>query len=223
MNMKKLSATFVIILCLALGSMKATAQTDELPKFEVGAHFTSITKPSFDNGDTEPGFGGRLTYNINRSVAVEAVGNFFPHSCRFCGANQADNSGNITQAFFGIKAGKRFDKWGIFAKARPGITSFSKGDGSYVATGPAPLFPFQFVQKRLNNFAADLGGVLEFYPTKRIVTRFEGGDTLIHYRSRQSNFLSFDPITFTPSIVPFTTRAETRHNFQFSAGVGWRF
>ena len=26
-----------------------------------------------------------------------------------------------------------------------------------------------------------------------------------------------------PTLIPFTTRSETRHNFQFSAGVGWRF
>ena len=224
MKMKRLSATLVIILCLSLGSMKAKAQSDELPKFEVGVHFTSITKPSFDNGDTEPGFGGRLTYNINRSVALEGVGNFFPHSCRSsCGGNNGDNGGNIAQGLFGVKAGKRFEKWGIFAKARPGVVSFSKGDNKFVATGTGGFFPFQFQQKRLTNPAVDLGGILEFYPSKRLVTRFEGGDTLIHYRERQSNFLSFDPITFAPSLIPFTTRAETRHNFQFSAGVGWRF
>ena len=222
MKMKRTSATLVIILCISFGALKATAQTDDLPKFEVGVHFTSITKPSFGNGDTEPGFGGRLTYNINRSVAVEAVGNFFPHSCRFCGGNAADNSGNITQGFVGVKAGKRFDKWGIFAKARPGVTSFSKGAGTYIATGPLTAFPFQFVQKRANHFAADLGGVLEFYPTRRLVTRFEAGDTLIHYGSRQTNVPTFDGAgNFT--LLPIPTQSETRHNFQFSAGVGWRF
>jgi len=223
MTMKRTSVTFVILLCVSFGALKGKAQTDELPKFEVGVHFTSITKPSFGNGDTEPGLGGRLTYNINRSVAVEAVGNFFPHSCRFCGGNAADNSGNISQGFFGVKAGKRFDKWGIFVKARPGITSFSKGDGTYVATGgPLSAFPFQFVQKRANHFAADLGAVLEFYPTRRLVTRFEGGDTLIRYGARQTNLPTFDGAgNFT--LVPISTRSETRHNFQFSAGVGWRF
>ncbi len=222
MKMKKLSATLVVLVCLTFASLSAKAQTDELPKFEVGVHYTSITKPSFGNGDTEPGLGGRLTYNINRSVAVEAVGNFFPHSCRFCGGDFGDNSGNITQGFFGVKAGKRFEKWGIFAKARPGVTSFSKGDGGYVSTGSAPFFPFEFRQKRANHFSADLGAVLEFYTTKRLITRFEGGDTLIHYGSRQINVPGIDGAgNFT--LVPFHTRSETRHNFQFSAGVGWRF
>lgn len=222
MKMKKLSATLVILLCLSFGSLKAKAQSDELPKFEVGVHFTSITKPSFGNGDTEPGLGGRLTYNINRSIAVEAVGNFFPHSCRSCGGAFGDNSGNITQGFVGVKAGKRFEKWGIFAKARPGITSFSKGEGGYVSNGSASFFPFEFRQKRANHFAADLGAVLEFYTTRRLVTRFEGGDTLIHYGSRQTNVPGIDGAgNFT--LVPLPTRSETRHNFQFSAGIGWRF
>jgi hypothetical protein len=219
MKSKKLLATVVILLCLSLGLAEARAQSDEVPKFEVGAQFTSITKPSADNGDTEPGLGGRFTLNLNRSVALEAMGNFFPHSCRFCG----DNSGNITQGLVGVKAGKRFDKWGIFAKVRPGVVSFSQGDNKFVSTGAGSSFPIQFEQKRLNNFALDLGGVLEFYPSRHIVTRFEAGDTMIHYGSRPSNLLLFDPTSGAPLLIPFRTQADTRHNFQFAAGVGWRF
>jgi hypothetical protein len=124
---------------------------------------------------------------------------------------------------FGIKAGKRFQRWGIFAKGRPGLVSFSKGDGKYEPTGGGGPFPFQFVQHRLTNFALDVGGVIEFYPSKHIVTRFEAGDTLIWYRRRNSNFLDFNPVTGTISIVPFTIPSSTRNNFQFSAGVGFRW
>jgi hypothetical protein len=225
MKMRRLQATVVTLLCLPFALLEAKAQSDEVPKLEIGAQFTSITKPDFNNGATEPGFGGRFTLNLNRSVALEAVGNFFPHSCRFCGSGggSGDNSGNITQGLFGVKAGKRFQKWGIFGKARPGVVSFSQGDSKYVATGTGGSFPFEFQRNRLTNFAVDLGGVLEFYPSRRIVTRFEAGDTLIHYGQRQSNFLSFDLTTGTPTLISFTTRSETRHNFQFVAGVGWRF
>lgn len=207
------------LLCLTLSYVTTTAQTDEVPRYEVGAQFTSITKPDFSGGATEPGFGGRFTFNFNRSVALEAVGNFFPHQCFSCGSN----NGNITQGLVGVKAGKRFQRWGIFAKARPGVVSFSRGDGKYESTGGGGLFPFQFVQRRLTNFAFDLGGVLEFYPSKRIVTRFEAGDTMITYRRRDSNFLSFDPVTGVVTLVPFSLPGSTRHNFQFSAGVGFRF
>ena len=219
---RKFSALLVSSLYLCFFLPDARAQSDELPKFEVGAHFTSITKPSFSNSNTEAGFGARFTFNFNRIVALEAVGNFFPHVCRGCGPF-GDNSGNIAQGLVGVKAGKRFDKWGIFAKARPGVVSFSQGDGRIVNTGTGSSFPFEFEQKRLTNFAVDLGGILEFYPTKRLVTRFEAGDTLIHYRERQTNFLGFDPTTGATTLVPFTLRSETRHNFQFVAGIGWRF
>jgi hypothetical protein len=218
--MKILLAYVTILLCFSFGLLQVRAQSEEVPRVELGIHFTSITKPDSNNGATEPGFGGRFTFNLNRSIALEAAGNFFPHSCRFC-AN--GNGGNITQGLFGVKAGKRFEKWGIFGKARPGVVSFSKGDFSYVATGTGGAFPFAIQQNRLTNFAVDLGGVLEFYPSKRLVTRFEAGDTLIHYGPRRINFLSFDPTTGLPVLFPFTTRPETRHNFQFAAGVGWRF
>ena len=218
MNTKKFLVALAALFCLTCGRLEARAQADDVPKYEVGIHFTSITRPDFSNGATEPGFGGRFTYNINPSVAIEAVGNFFPHSCRFCG----DNSGNISQGLVGVKAGKRFEKWGIFGKARPGIVSFSKGDGDYFVTGIGPFFPFEFRQKRLNTAALDLGAVLEFYPTRRIVTRFEAGDTLIHYGERQVNVPSFDG-SGSLVLIPIRTPSETRHNFQFSAGVGFRF
>jgi hypothetical protein len=220
MKMNKLLAAVVTMFCLWSYSLKAHAQSDEVPKFELGVQFTSITKPAF--GATEPGFGGRFTFNLNRSVALEAVGNFFPHQCNYCSGGGAfgDNSGNITQGLFGVKAGKRFQKWGIFGKARAGVVSFSEGDSNFFLVSPNG---YGILQNRQTHFAADLGGVLEFYPSKRIVTRFEAGDTLIHYRPRQSNALTFDPITGAPALFPFTTRSETRHNFQFAAGVGWRF
>ena len=218
----KFLATIVSVVCLCFCLLEAKAQSDDPPKYEVGVQFTSITEPSFDNGRTEPGFGGRFTFNLNRSVALEAVGNFFPHKCRSCGGGIGDSNGNITQGFVGIKAGKRFDKWGIFAKGRPGVVSFSRGDAKYVPTGAGGFFPFEFVQKRLTNFAVDVGGVLEFYPSKRIVTRFEAGDTIIRYRQRDTNFPIFD-YKGGVTLVPYTFPADTRHNFQFSAGVGFRF
>lgn len=223
MKIKTLLSLFATIaLSLFVTNVRGQSNADVLPKFEVGAHFTSITKPSFDNGDTEPGFGGRFTYNINETFALEAVGNFFPHACRGCG-RLGDNSGNIVQGLGGVKIGKRFDKWGIFGKARAGVVSFSQGEGKWVADNSGSTFPFDFQLNRTNNFAADLGGIVEFYPTKRLVTRFEAGDTLIHYRERTTNFISFDPLTGAPLLIPFTLRSETRHNFQFVAGIGWRF
>lgn len=68
----------------------------------------------------------------------------------------------------------------------------------------------------------DLGACWNFYPSKRIVTRFDAGDTMIRYGQRQTNFIGLDSVG-NLTLVPFTPRAETRHNFQLSAGVGFRF
>ena len=211
-----------LVLSFPVSNAKGQSIAAELPKFEIGPHFTSITKPGFSGGETEPGFGGRFTYNINETFALEGVGNFFPRACRGCG-RLGDNSGNILQALGGVKIGKRFEKWGIFGKGRAGVVSFSQGHGEWVVTNPGSTFPFDFRLNRTNNFAGDIGGIIEFYPSRRLVTRFEAGDTMIHYKERQTNFIVFDPITSAPSLVPFRISSETRHNFQFVAGIGWRF
>jgi hypothetical protein len=70
--------------------------------------------------------------------------------------------------------------------------------------------------------ALDIGGVLEFYPTRRVVTRFDFGDTIIRYGATTIN--SIDGPAGGPFVTtPITINGETRHSFQFSAGVGFRF
>ena len=194
------------------------AQTDDPPKYEVGAEFVTLNREDFYGIRTELGLGGRFTYNLNKNVALEAAAYFFPRSCFDC-----LNNGRITEAVGGLKAGKRFKTCGIFAKARPGIVSFSKGHFDILPGGPSPAFPFVFEIKPMTNFAADLGGVIEFYPSRRIVTRFDAGDTIINVRQQTRNDLRFDPATNTFSIVPIILPGRTTHNFQFSASVGFRW
>ena len=64
------------------------------PRFEIGAQFTSMSIPpvtrlnpcpdclSSDVFHTEPGFGGRFTFNFNKTYALEAEGNFLFASSR---------------------------------------------------------------------------------------------------------------------------------------------
>ena len=79
----------------------------------------------------------------------------------------------------------------------------------------------QFGKTDRNDFAFDLGGVAEYYPTRRLVLRFDIGDTII----RQSL-----PDVIIPSgpppgsvILPAPDRTSTKHNLQINAGVGFRF
>jgi hypothetical protein len=209
-------------ICFLLSPLNTRAQSADTRKWEVGADFSSIT---FNAGKSEPGFGGRLTYNLNKHVALEAAGFFFPRRCSFCAGQQ---NGRISEGLFGVKAGKRFEKWGIFGKARPGLISFSDGKFNVVPitvnppTGPG-AFPFQFVTNRLTAPAVDLGAVLEFYPTKRIVTRIDLGNTLIHYSPQTTNFLFIDPATGKTTLGTSTIPAQNRGSLQIIAGVGFRF
>ena len=196
----------------------AFSQSQDPPKFEVAAEFTTLERGDFSGRATDPGFGGRFTYNLNKAFSLEAAGYFFPKGCFDCRQN-----GRVTQVVGGLKAGKRFENWGIFAKARPGMISFSEGDFTVVPTGGAGPFPFRFETNALNAFAVDVGGVLEFYPSKRIVTRFDVGDTIIYFPSRTRNFVHFDGSTNEFSLVPFNIPGRTTHNFQFMTSIGLRF
>ena len=182
-------------------------------KLEVGVHSSSLTvfDPDFFGDVTHTGIGGRVTYNLNRSMAAEAEVNFFPQHQLFAGAG-----GNSVQAQFGVKAGKRFEKFGIFAKLRPGFLNvddvFSFVPGPLVNGIPT----LDFKIERTTFFTLDVGGVLEFYPAKRIVVRLDGGDTVIRYPRK------VQPVFGGQSLAFIERPPQYKHNFQFTAGIGFR-
>jgi hypothetical protein len=124
------------------------------------------------------------------------------------------------QGQFGAKVGKRFEKWGLFGKARPGFVAYTQVS-ELIGTYVEQFGSFSFVVPELRTVAQyypslDVGGVVEFYVSRRWMARFDLGDTIIRYGElRTSNFLVSDPI--------FTRPAETHHNFQFTSGIGFRF
>lgn len=209
--------TAIVLFTLFLSFGEARAQTDEVPKFEIGGHFSSFTLDDAPNAEpTEPGLGVRFTYNVNRYLAFEAEGNLFPHDARI---RSFRNGGRAAQGLFGVKIGKRYKRFGIFAKARPGVMSFTRGKYDFVPNNDGSSFPFDFRTERATHLAFDVGGVLEFYPSKRIVTRFDIGDTIIRYGDTNAPLITGPPFVVTQVRVP----GETRHNFQFNAGVGFSF
>jgi len=69
----------------------------------------------------------------------------------------------------------------------------------------------------------DVGGVVEFYPSKRIVTRFDLGDTIVHFNRRTMQTIVLDPVTNTLNPGTNQIPSRTSHNFQFVTSVGFRF
>lgn len=218
--MKK-NRVLAAVFTLFMAHSAAFSQSEEVPKFEVAAEFSTFEREGFfPTRRTEPGIGGRFTYNLNRIFSIETAGYFFPKDCGF----SCQNPGRMAEVVGGVKVGKRFDRWGIFAKARPGIVHFTSEFGGFVTclslTCPIQIEPFHETR---THFAMDLGGVVEFYPSKRIVTRFDVGDTIVRFNRQTADGLVFNPMTnrFDPFL--FVLPERTRHHFQFVTSVGFRF
>lgn len=170
--------------CLVSQAQNRTISDDEkAPTYEVGGQIFSFS------GGRDLGFGwgagGRFTYNLNNEIAVDSDVNFFLPD---------EGPPYATQGLFGIKAGKRIKRVGIFAKVRPGFqTNFVVND------------------REQARFALDVGGVAEFYPNRHVVVRFDAGDVIIPFGNNVVN-QGF-----------FAQRLGTTHNFQCSLGVSVRF
>jgi hypothetical protein len=222
-------ALFLFVNSQPLHAQPARVKVD-VPRFEIGGQFTSLSinphSPSCfdlcvigsDRSYTEPGGGARFTYNPTNDIGVEAEINVFPREHRdptFFGL-----SGRNLQAQFGVKVGKHFRKVGFFGKLRPGFVSFSKVSylisTSTIDFGGRQFTIGQFGEKSARFFSTDMGGVVEFYPSRRLVTRVDVGDTVIRYGEILVPGLSLSgAITRIPR--------ETRHNFQVTVGFGVRF
>jgi hypothetical protein len=186
------------------GSGVAFAQSG--PRFEVGGHLSTLTHSGFTSS-TSLGVGGRFTVNLAPWIAAEAEITFFPHDDVL--QQPAPTLGveyrrRRTEAFFGGKIGMRGERFGLFAKVRPGLASLSHT--GFDCKGDVCALILLALPEYRTEFALDYGGVVEFYPSPRFVTRFDFGDTMIRHRS------------FAPPC-----RECTSHNFSSRFGFGVRF
>ena len=170
----------------------------------------------------ESGFGGRFTFNVTRNLALESELNFTPSTKTFDEIirggsipTRRSSGGEKTQFLAGVKYGYRGRRFGVFGKVRPGFirfNAFPSIDFKFVVPSPGGSQPKDILigvsEKPATFFNVDIGGVFEYYPTKRTVIRFDAGDTIIRFHGQ-------DPKGINPSF--------TRHNLQMNLGVGFRF
>ncbi len=165
-----------------------------------------------------------MTFNLTDNIGLEAEGNFYTRqhgSSRF--SFLPIPSGHMFQGQFGVKVGKRFGSFGIFGKARPGFVGFTQAlrlVSSRIETFPAfdnrQIEVGEFRIGTTKYFSTDVGGVVEFYLSRRVMTRMDLGDTIIRYGE-------FAVPGFSLSILIGRRPPETKHNFQFTGGIGFRF
>src|SRR6266436_6836239 len=194
------------ILCLSCFVLQTVANSQERPtRFEIGPLFTYLRVPDSIpiNAQNQAEIGGRFSWNFSRHVAFEAETEGSPF--RTTNLTTSYQGGYLLQSFVGIKAGKRWDKFGIFGKFRPGLSSYS-GVIKQFQSGTLGF-------GRRTDPAFDLGGIAEFYVSRRVLLRYDFGNTIIHYNSS----------TITISGQRISSPAEVKNNFQFSTAIAFRF
>ena len=192
---------------LACGVTAAFAQRMEVGG---GASVHRLSK----SDSTSAGFSGRFTFDLTRWLAAEAEVTFFPSDdivirTQIAGTDfGVEHQRRRMDGLFGVKVGYRGSRYGVFGKVRPGFTHLMDQGVECVGTDCARILMLLAQDAYRTEFALDIGGGFEFFPSARTVARFEFGDTMIRHRS------------FAP---PCWADTCTSHNFTTRIGGGVRF
>ena len=201
----------VIILAVTLSAVNGVALQaaandscsdcdDQPPPFELGLAFSGIHL--FDSNNF--GIGTRAVFNFNSFFSLEGEGNFFLNNA----PPKIFSGGRPVEGLVGPKFGLRILGAGFFAKVRPGVISFSNTLQG-ITLNPTVPSSFSIQTGRLTEPALDIGGVIEFYPSRHWAWRTDIGDTAIFYRS----------FSFVGIRIPGVSKS----NFQFNTGLQYRF
>jgi hypothetical protein len=205
------SRSALLIAFVVAGSAPAGAQT-LTERVTIGAQL-SMLGVTGDSDSTSVGIGARGSYAFSRWLAADVEFSFFPRDrAEFslgddatpAGSGSTEYSRRRIAAFAGPKAGVRSGRLGVFAKVRPGFSRlFDRGVSCFgeicaLILLARPVYRIEF--------AMDLGGVVEVYPSSGSVVRFDLGTTVVRHRS------------LAPPCHGCTTR-----NLSSSLGVGWHF
>jgi hypothetical protein len=187
---KKLTLA-VLFVVGSLCNLCAQAQTKDLnrkvaqPDRKVYSDVHVVVVHLQNKFTTDVGVGSRVGYDLTQYISVEAEVNLFPE-------NKIWQGGKKEQGFLRAKVGKRFDRVGFFAKAGPGFMIFAKGKNHLLQDqfgcngDPGSFSCYEF--NKPTNFAGDLGGVFEVYPSKRTFFRFDAGNTFLSDGGYHKNF-----------------------------------
>jgi hypothetical protein len=207
------STTSVVITSILLLSALAAAQ-DSPGRFEAGAAFSTLHMTGF------AGFGPAVEGDLNfgRHIALDGTFTWFPNS---------ERGHSSASGFFGAKAGKRWERFGLFGKVRPGFLTFDNAfRAETVLFTPAPgglgsigtLLSLR--SGRLTERALDLGGVAEYYPARHWTLRWDMGNMMLFQEKGPTlNFIGAG----TPILPLITPPSRTTNHFQFSTGIHYRF
>jgi hypothetical protein len=203
----------VVLLLVVLASLMPdrVASAQSIGRFEAGGQVSALRIQ--DLGATPAGFGGRFSFELLDWLSVESEFNLFPHETFTVDWTSLAGrefglvySRRRSEVVFGPKLGIRTGRFGLFGKVRPGFVRLSD-QGIGCVGDPCAAISLLRPEDHRTDFAVDLGGVLEFYPSARTVARVDIGDTVIRH-DRQAS-------ASCPNC--------TSHNVASRVGIGLRF
>jgi len=207
---RSIAAVAAVGLASMMAGREACAQS-ETTRVDIGGQIGVLRLP--DSSGTNVGVGGRVTINLTRWLGVESEYQFVPNDEFEQSSVLAEGSvagiryeRRRSTALFGVKAGYRGERVGVFARARPGFTTLTHRGVDCL--GEVCALMLLAVPEYRREFALDLGGVVEVYPSTRWVMRTDVGALRIRHRS---------------SAPPCVSGGCTSTNLVASAGVGIRF
>jgi len=177
-----------------------------LNHWEIGAQYSNISLPVVSNTCSElacrknlSGLGTNFTYNFTRGIGFDSTLNFIPGQ---------QGSKPMMEGLFGIRMGVRTDKLGVFAKIRPGFIYYEDA---------API-QGETATGSLTRFAADVGGIVEYYPQRNSTLRVDVGTTLVRYLTNHP-----DPHLYQLGTQLSPQYIVTQGNFQVATSYVYRF
>jgi hypothetical protein len=202
-----MNRSIVVYVCVSmwLVSGTASAQTDD-SSIQIGGQVTGAVSGEFEG--TDVGVGGLFAWRTSPLIGLEAEVDFYPGEY---GDNRAFSGGRI-EGLFGATIGPRLGGVRPFVKVRPGFLRYAAASEPFacILIFPPPLSCTLGAGKTV--FALDLGGGLEFYPSRRTFVRVDAGDRIVRY---EGPALSSDFERIEESFYS--------HDFRFSLGGGVRF
>jgi hypothetical protein len=171
---------------LVMGPARFAFAQSGVPGSDVAfqASMLRLTEDSVEG--TSWSFGGRVTARVFRWISLDGELTYAPTDDLEQSFGTSD-AGGLTyhrsrlDGLLGVKVGPRFDRVGVFAKVRPGFSNLTgegvgcDGDVCALILIAPPEYGTEFIM--------DLGGVVEFYPSDRLLARVDVGTTFIRHRS----------------------------------------
>lgn len=167
-------------------------------------------QPDFQFLDPYPTWGIWASWNFSRHLSWDTA---LMHSGRNAGPTETIDyqaGGRAFEALTGVKAGIRRNHMGYFAKVHSGTITFGKTERQINRN---PDGSIDLVEGMFTNFVLDTGGVIEVYPSRHSIIRFDVGSATPFYQPK--SVISLGETYHIPS--------STASSMLVSFGAGLRF